>query len=139
LRRTLEAVIAVLAAAALLLPPVGGAFNYHVTRNTLDQTVCVSGYSSRIRPPTSYTEPIKRRLLITEHLAGSVRDYQLDHLVSLSIGGAPRSRANLWMQPIQQADRDDTLEGRWHRALCDGTMTLKQARRTEIRWKRLHG
>lgn len=131
--------IAELVAAAALLPPVLGALNPAVTPATVRATICVPGYSSRIRPSTSYTTPIKYALLAKRHLPGTIRSYQLDHLVSLSIGGAPRARTNLWMQPLAQARRDDLLEARWHRAICTGITTLRGAQRAEIRWKKAHG
>ena len=127
--------ITALIAVALTLPPVPGAYNRAVTPQTVKTTVCVRGYSSRIRPPLSYTSAVKRRLLHGR----PARDYQLDHLISLSLGGAPRSLKNLWLQPIDQARRDDELEGDWHTMLCHGTVTLRQIRRVELKWKRARG
>jgi hypothetical protein len=43
------------------------------------------------------------------------------------------------MEPKSQAGRDDTLEAKWHRDLCDGTQTLKQAQKLELAYKRAHG
>lgn len=127
--------ISLLLAAAIVLPTVPGATNHSVTQATIRSTVCVPGWSSRIRPPESYTWRIKRRLLHGR----PARDFQLDHLISLSLGGAPYSLKNLWLEPRKQADRDDDLEAAWHRMLCAGTITLRQARRVELRWKRLRG
>lgn len=135
----IAAIVAEIVAAAALLPPVPGAYNPVVKPATIRTTICVSGWSSTVRPPTSYTTPLKRELLARYHLPGTISGYQLDHLVSLAIGGAPRSRLNLWMQPLAVARRDDVLEARWHRAICSGSMTLRGAQRVEIRWKRVHG
>jgi hypothetical protein len=132
-------VIAELVAAVALLPPVPGAYNAAVTPATIRTTICVSGWSSTVRPPTSYTTPLKRALLVRYHLPGTISGYQLDHLVSLAIGGATRARANLWMQPLAKARRDDVLEARWHRAVCSGSLTLRGAQRTELRYKRWWG
>lgn len=131
--------IAELAAAAALLSPVPGAYNAAVTPATIGSTICVSGYSSRIRPPLSYTAPLKRRLLAENHLPGTPGDYQLDHMISLSVGGAPRDLRNLWMEPIAQATRADRLEVRWHRRICDGSWGLRYTQRVEARFKRDHG
>lgn len=120
---------------ALVLPGIPGAYNHHVTQQTLNRTVCVPGWSAKVRPPESYTSAVKRRLLHGRPAAA----WQLDHLVSLSLGGAPYSLKNLWLEPESQARRDDVYEGRWHRELCAGTLTLRQARRAELRWKRAHG
>jgi hypothetical protein len=127
--------IAALLAAAIVLPNVPGAYNHSVTQATVSSTVCVPGWSAKHRPPFTYTNRIKRDLLHGR----PARDFQLDHLVSLSLGGAPYSRLNLWLEPIGQALRDDQLEWEWHRMLCAGTVTLRQVRRAELRWKRVRG
>ena len=36
-----------------------GALNPAVRQTTIGRTICKSGYTSRIRPPTSYTDPLK--------------------------------------------------------------------------------
>jgi hypothetical protein len=129
-------VIAEIVAAAALLPPVPGAYNPAVTPATINTTICVSGYSTRIRPPLSYTAPLKRRLRQRYGISGPA---QLDHMVSLALGGSPRSLKNLWVQPEPQAKRDDVLESRWHRLVCAGTWGLRYAQRVEIRFKKSHG
>jgi hypothetical protein len=63
-------------------------------------------------------------------------------LVSLSLGGAPRSPRNLWPQPWRQARRDDRIEYDLYLRACRGvkpTITVAQAVRFELRWKRRHG
>lgn len=131
--------LAAVLAAAVLLPPVSGAFNYTVKQATLDVTACRPGWAATVRPSVAYTSRIKYQLLQDQDLPGTVASYQLDHLVSLSLGGAPRSLRNLWMQPWSQARRDDRLEWRWHHDLCAGTITLRQAWRIEIRYKAARG
>lgn len=100
-------------------------------------TVCKAGYSGTIRPPVSYTSFVKREELRYK-LPGKVSDYQLDHMLSLSLGGSPYDTRNLWMEPKAQVGRDDKLEAKWHRDLCKGTLTLKQAQATELAHKRAH-
>lgn len=135
-----KAVIAALVTAvALLLPSVPGAFNFDVRQSTLSRTVCVPGWAASIRPPEHYTASVKDELLTSRRLPGTVSDYQLDHLVSLSLGGSPTSRLNLWMQPARQAKRDDRLESTLHRELCASRFTLREARGLEISWKRVYG
>jgi hypothetical protein len=117
-----------LATSTLLLPGVPGVY------------VGPACHGHPRRPPVSYTEPIKRRLLKSEHLPGDVFDYQLDHLVSLSLGGAPRSLRNLWMQPLRQAHRDDRIEEELYVRVCvRRTLTVRAAMRYEVRWKHRHG
>jgi hypothetical protein len=126
----------------VLLPRVEHATgwrNPEVRQSNLASTVCKSGYSATIRPPVSYTSFLKREELRYLKLPGSASDYQLDHLISLSIGGSPYDTRNLWMQPDSQARRDDRLESRWHRDLCAGRLTLRQAQAAELAYKRAHG
>lgn len=131
--------IAEFLAAAALLPPVSGAYNPAVTPATIRTTICVSGWSASVRPPLSYTAPLKRRLLAEQHLPGTVSDYQLDHMISLSVGGAPRDLRNLWLEPITQAKQADYWEARWHRRICDGSWGLRYTQRVEVRFKKAHG
>ncbi len=64
-------------------------------------TICASGYSRSVRPPESFTEPLKLRQMRAYDLPGSPRDYEEDHLVALSIGGAPRDPATCGSSPAQ--------------------------------------
>src|SRR4051794_32216428 len=41
-----------------------GATNPDVTQGTIDATICVSGWTSTVRPPTSYTNPLKVRQIV---------------------------------------------------------------------------
>jgi hypothetical protein len=90
-------------------------------------TICAYSYSRRVRPPESYTEPLKLAQIRAYHLPGPVRDYEEDHLVPLSIGGAPRSPANLWPEPRygpNSAGEKDELETWAARMACAGRIGL---------------
>jgi hypothetical protein len=128
-----------LTAAALMLPPVPGATNPDVTQATLGKTACVPGWSATIRPPVSYTAALKQTQMMALGLPGTPADYQEDHLISLSLGGAPRSVLNLWPQPWRQASRDDRVELALHRAICNGAVLLRDAQRLEVAYKRVFG
>jgi hypothetical protein len=66
-----------------------GALNPDVTPDTIASTICVSGDTATVRPPTSYTSPLERQLLIAYGQPGaSPVDFELDHLISLELGGA---------------------------------------------------
>ena len=72
------------------------ATNPDVTQATIDQTICVVGYTKTVRPSTSYTRGVKLMLLRREGLpADAAKNYELDHLINLSIGGHPRKLSNL--------------------------------------------
>jgi len=112
-----------------------GAANQGVTQANIRSTICVPGYTSRIRPPESYTEALKYRQLDGGYnLAGDTRagDYEEDHLIPLEVGGSPTSVKNLWPEPrgvTWGATRKDTLENTMHRMVCDGAISLAAARR----------
>lgn len=115
--------VAVLVAVLLAGAP-HGATDPHVTQRTIHSTICTRGYATSVRPPLSYTAPIKRRLLAGRPAI----DYQLDHIIPLELGGAPRDLANLWLEPIWEAHIKDHQENALHDAVCAGAVTLRAAR-----------
>jgi hypothetical protein len=107
-----------------------GALNPDVTQANIGTTICQSGYTAKIRPPTSYTNPLKFEEMQQYGLAGPPSDYELDHLVSLQLGGDPQSPKNLWPQayaPVPGARQKDTVETTLKRQVCAGTRTLAEA------------
>lgn len=111
-----------------------GASTAGVTQDTIERTICVPGYARRVRPPSSYTEPLKRRLIAAYGAYGgrSLRGYELDHLIPLELGGEPRAVANLW--PQQRAGplgsfAKDAEENLLHRRVCSRGEGLARARR----------
>ena len=96
-----------------------------MSQATIQSTICQRGYTAKVRPPRKVTDAIKRRL--AERLPGTPRDYELDHLIPLGLGGHPTSASNLWLQPWTQAAVKDRDELRLHREVCAGRMTLAQA------------
>ncbi len=118
-----------------------GATNPRVTQSNIHSTICVSGYTATIRPPESFTEPLKYRQLDSGYnLRGDTRasHYEEDHLVPLEVGGNPTSVKNLWPEPrltTWGATRKDALENRMHRLVCSGTVSLAVAQRVfEVDW-----
>ncbi|MES2365743.1 MAG: hypothetical protein V4563_07630 [Pseudomonadota bacterium] len=107
------------------------ATNPDVTQATIDQTICVVGYTKTVRPSTSYTRGVKLMLLRREGLpADAAKNYELDHLINLSIGGHPRKLSNLVLQPWKGPDsarRKDKLEVALEKRVCRGEMTLIEA------------
>ena len=111
-----------------------GALNPDVTQDTIYSTICVSGWTSTIRPPSSYTSALKVQQIAeygySDTYAG---DYEEDHFVPLELGGAPRDPNNLWPQPRYddgsgyQASNKDTVENRLKTAVCNGTVSLSDA------------
>src|SRR5713226_8498906 len=70
--------------------------NPAVTQATIKQTICVSGWTATIRPPSSYTSALKVQQIAAEKLPDTnPADYEEDHRVPLELGGAPRDPFNL--------------------------------------------
>ncbi|MEY9840999.1 hypothetical protein [Streptacidiphilus sp. EB103A] len=110
-----------------------GALNSAVTQSTISTTICVGGYSSSIRPPTSYTDALKvAQIAQYGYSDTSTADYEEDHLIPLSLGGNPRSPLNLWPEPrysvgSKTAANKDTVEYKLYQAVCAGTVQLAPA------------
>ncbi|MGP9017070.1 hypothetical protein ACT1U9_01500 [Streptomyces sp. BR1] len=110
-----------------------GALNPDVTQDTIQDTICVGGYSTSIRPPTSYTNALKvQQIAQYGYSDTNTADYEEDHLIPLSLGGNPRSPQNLWPEPRYQAGGStstdkDTVEYKLYRAVCAGTVQLAPA------------
>jgi len=121
--------------------------NPDVTADNLQATICNAQYvvngrkpttfSQAVRPPTSYTNPIKIGLFgnrsaatIKAHtkILGRepiMSDYELDHWIPISDGGHPKDPRNLKLQLWQGpsgASQKDIVEAEVHRRLCKGTL-----------------
>jgi len=85
--------------------------------------VCGRPTRARRRVPASVRAAVLRAYGVP---AAEVWRYEVDHLVSLEVGGA-NSLANLWPQPIQSARRKDVIENWLHREVCTGRMAIQDA------------
>jgi len=109
-----------------------GAVNPDVTQDNIQQTICVSGYTKTIRPPVSYTDPLKKQQIAQYGYSDTnLADYEEDHLIGLENGGSPTDPKNLWPQPRNttpwNASTKDTLENTLHQMVCSGQITLTEA------------
>ncbi len=101
-----------------------GAVNPAVTQATIDDTICVRGWTRTVRPPAWYTETLKRRQIREYgYIDHRLRLYEEDHLIPLGIGGSPSDPRNLWPEPREAADgwaaeQKDELELVLNRAVC---------------------
>jgi hypothetical protein len=109
------AALALAGATAFILPThTPGARYSKVTQATISTTICKSGWTKTIRPPASYTNALKKTQLAQWHYADqNPSRYEEDHLISLELGGAPRSKKNLWPEPWAQAHKSDPRENAW--------------------------
>ena len=115
-----------------------GAINPAVNQSNIYSTICVSGYTKTIRPPSSYTNHIKYSQLDSGYnYRGDTNasDYEEDHLVPLEVGGNPSSVKNLFPQPwlvTWNAGKKDRLEDKMHSLVCSGTISLAAAQKVFI-------
>ncbi|GAA1018875.1 MULTISPECIES: hypothetical protein [Amycolatopsis] len=108
-----------------------GATNPDVTQDTIDDTICVSGWTATIRPPTSYTNQLKKQGIIDYGYSDtSLSSYEEDHFLPLELGGAPKDPKNLWPEPHdgdQNSYSKDSVENAVKKAVCAGKATLADA------------
>jgi hypothetical protein len=116
-----------------------GVLNPEVRQETIGQTICVTGWTRTIRPPTSYTAELKVEQMREYSLGGRPADYQEDHLISLELGGHPTDRRNLWPEPRPHAEEVDRVENQLNDAVCSGRMTLAEAQLRESNLKHRSG
>ena len=110
-----------------------GATDPRVSVATIDATICTSGYTATVRPAVSVTDRIKREQMAAYGLQGELLSgYELDHLISLELGGAPADVANLWPESWTgdtNAHQKDAVETHLKREVCTGAMSLSDAQR----------
>ena len=116
-----------------------GVLNPDVTQANIHSTICVKGWTSTIRPPSSYTNELKRKQMREYGVGGSLSDYQEDHLISLSLGGHPTDPRNLWPEPNPRALHVDEIERDLHEQVCAGELTLSEAQLKESELKHTDG
>ena len=113
-----------------------GALNPEVTQETIGATICTRGWTTTIRPPTSFTSDLKVRQIREYGFAGTTEDYQEDHFISLELGGHPTDPNNLWPERRPRADHVDTIENDLNSKVCSGELSLAEAQRreAELKW-----
>ena len=117
-----------------VLPPreTPGAVDPRITQANIDTTICQPGYAGAARPPYSVTGPLKHRLMQAQHPGEPLDEYELDHLIPISLGGAPLDQRDLWLQPRRgpaNADAKNILAYVLWRLVCDHQVSLATAQR----------
>ncbi|MEY9908093.1 hypothetical protein ABIA35_004326 [Catenulispora sp. MAP12-49] len=102
-----------------------GAVQDAVTQSNIDSTICTTGYTTKIRPAASATDKIKHALYTAYGVPDSTKS-ELDHLVSLELGGS-NDTTNLWPEPGSLPNPKDTVENALHKAVCAHKVTLAAA------------
>ena len=102
--------------------------NSDVRSDTINQTICVTGYTETVRPATSYTNAIKFRLMREAGIdQAQSKDYALDHIVPLVLGGHPRSLDNLELLTEHDNARKSRVEVKLRCLVCSGQVPLEEA------------
>jgi hypothetical protein len=108
-----------------------GAISSYVTQENIQSTVCVRGYTKTVRPPSYYTNKLKKRQMREYGYADrNPKHYEEDHLIALSIGGAPHDPRNLWPEPRKSewnAKKKDRLEFVLYKMVCANELSLAEA------------
>jgi hypothetical protein len=103
-----------------------GALNPNVSQTTIAGTICVTGWTATIRPPVSRTNRLKKQLAAAYRLPPTSQG-ELDHLVSLELGGAPADPRNLWVEPGTIPNPKDAVENKLNDAVCSRLIPLASA------------
>lgn len=88
--------------------------------------ICATAWS---RDARHVTKKIKARVALRYgvSLAALKGLVEWDHLIPRELGGADVDK-NIWPQPLAEAKKyKDALENHLHRAVCKGTISLKEA------------
>jgi hypothetical protein len=91
-----------------------GAVDPRVSEATVGSTICLRGYTATVRNVSTQT---KHAVYVEYGISRSAqRNYVIDHLVPLEVGGANDIR-NLWPEPKSEAKTKDRLEGQMRTAV----------------------
>jgi hypothetical protein len=83
--------------------------------------ICTPGHAAAVRMPLSEWHRVAPQVFATYGVDfGQHRNYELDHLVPLELGGS-NAPSNLWPEPLAEAKRKDQIENQLHQRVCAGT------------------
>ena len=105
-----------------------GAIDPAVTQANIHRTICVSGYTAKVRPSAKQTDRFKYKVAYPAYGTPKRKKTELDHLVSLELGGS-NDAANLWPESPPTPNPKDKVENALHRAVCEGRVSLTAAQR----------
>lgn len=103
-----------------------GAINSGVTQSNINETICKSGWTKTVRPPSSVTGKMKQQSALSYHQGGEDKG-EYDHLISLELGGAPDDPRNLWVEPGPIPNPKDAVENKLNEAVCSNLIPLATA------------
>lgn len=96
--------------------------------------ICTPGHASAVRMPLSEWHRVAPQVFSTYGVDfGQHRNYELDHLVPLELGGS-NAPSNLWPEPLAEAKRKDQIENQLHQRVCAGTLDIHTAQQAMRLW-----
>lgn len=102
-----------------------GSINPNVAQTNIHSTICLKGWTATIRPPQSYTKPLKiKSIRAYGYTDTKLVDYEFDHLIPLELGGNPTDVRNLWAEPHATPNPKDAIENHLRARVCSGQMLL---------------
>lgn len=123
----------------VLIPQGIGEIDQNITQANIQKTICVKGYSSKVRPAEGYTQSVRK------HLKAKPTDI-LDHAISIELGGQAQSLNNLWLEPkhITYRGEDlgslskDQVENYLHQEVCHNNINLTEAQANLKVWPEIY-
>jgi hypothetical protein len=103
-----------------------GSIDPAVTQADIRSTICRPGYTKTVRPPESQTEAFKFDVAYPAYGVPRAEKTELDHLVSLELGGS-NDATNLWPESPPTPNPKDAVEDALHAAVCSGRVSLAAA------------
>src|SRR5260221_50245 len=103
-----------------------GSVDPAVTQATIHSTICVTGWTATVRPPSSETSAFKFDTAYPAYSVPAGTVSELDHLIPLELGGANDS-SNLWPESGPVPNVKDPVENDLRADVCAGELTLVQA------------
>jgi hypothetical protein len=114
-----------------------GVIDPRVTQDNIQTTICVSGYTTKVRPSSAYTNALKvQQIKAYGYTDTNLADYEEDHLIPLELGGHPTDPKNLWPEPrsgTHPATKKDAVENSLHNKVCSWLMTLAAAQEAIVK------
>lgn len=104
-----------------------GSPNPNFTQANITNNICKKGWSTdSVRPSTSVTGKIKRQRMKAYGYTDTGLHYELDHLISLQVGGCPDCEDNLWPEPYGDKNHPMTEVQRaaWNKKHPNDTVIL---------------
>ncbi len=97
-----------------------------VTQATIHSTICVTGWTATVRPPSAETTTAKYQVAYPAYGDPRPAVSELDHLVPLELGGS-NDVTNLWPEPGTVPNAKDPAENDLRADVCAGELTLPRA------------